>query len=523
MGCITKRIVNWSTYAMQLVSLVIVLLIFTCVTSSAQVSPKEGSKLHYRIIGFSVPRAENAASYEIEISGCNCYSEDSFNKSILVSAGGKENKIIAEVPSFGSQYTWRVKYVAKNGAKTKSRLYHFSTTSIPNVDTSNTRLRITKAANKYRDAYVFLDHARTLYDMNGHPVWYLPHLQAFKDENLNDVRDLKLSPYGTITFLIDQRVYEISYNGDILWKGPNNGMVSGKRTEHYHHEFTRLNNGHYMVLGTERVQWKVSATKDSSLLHNEKVTWDSARKELRQEIEFGTVIEYDAMGRVVWSWKSSEYFMKSDLSNRRTADGLFDIDTHENSFFFDEKTKVIYVSFKNISRILKIRFPSGKVLATYGEIYVPGKPFKGNMLFCYQHSCRESQSGDLYLFNNNSCDSGGVPTVLMIHESKTGQEKPEKIWEYICRVEDMPAKKETAATSAGGNVWELPHQSIFVSMCSVYSAVFIIDRDKNILWSAIPEKWNKTQNHWQGTDQYRASIINNRRQFERLIWGETIK
>ncbi len=32
------------------------------------------------------------------------------------------------------------------------------------------------------------------------------------------------------------------------------GAVSGDTEEHFHHEFTRLHNGHYMVLGNEYVQ-----------------------------------------------------------------------------------------------------------------------------------------------------------------------------------------------------------------------------------------------------------------------------
>lgn len=98
--------------------------------------------------------------------------------------------------------------------------------------------------------------------MNGKPVWYLPAQLA---EN-NNVRDIKLTRHGTITYVIDELgVYETNYNGNIVWQGPNNGVVSKDRLEHYHHEFTRLNNGDYMALAQNFQYWKKSTSGDTVL------------------------------------------------------------------------------------------------------------------------------------------------------------------------------------------------------------------------------------------------------------------
>ena len=495
----------------------LLLIAFCPVKLYAQVSPAEGSKLHYRIIKFYDYRVAAGATFTFEIASGNYNTEDSFKKNIIVSRSGNENKIIAEVPSFGAQYTWRA--VSSSG-NAKSELHHLCTGMIPNVDTNVSRLRILKNSEQYKDAYVFIDGKRTLYNMQGQPVWYLPALPGFNKEKLRDLRDLKLSPRGTKTFLLDQQAYEIDYDGDILWKGPNTGVVSGKRAEHYHHEFTRLANGHYMVLGEEHALWKLPPSKDSSVLHDDKVVWDKTKKTIDQKIDFGTLIEYDEKGNVVWSWKSSAYFKTSDLANRKTPKGLYDIDTHENSFFFDEKAKVIYVSFRNISRVVKIRYPDGKVLNTYGNIYKPGKAFNENGLFCYQHSCRRSQKGYLYLYDNNSCNPDASPKILMIKEPASDKDKPKTVWEYECNNEVKSDKKQTGDKyTTGGNVVELPDNSLFVSMCSGYSELFIVNMDKKILWSAMPEKWNPDENRWEGTTQYRASIINTRKDLEGLLWN----
>jgi hypothetical protein len=483
----------------------------------AQVFPAEGSKLHYRLVKFSAPQVGPGASYTFEIASGHYASEDSFKQNTIISRASSRNKTLAEVPSFGAQYTWRTTAHNPSG-DTKSELHHFSTGIIPNVDTNVSRLRILNNNDRYKDAYVFVDGKRTLYDMKGHPVWYLPGLPGFSKEKMRDLRDLKLSPKGTITFLLDQQAYEINYDGDILWKGPNTGVVSGKRVEHYHHEFTRLANGHYMVLGDEHVLWKLPPTKDSAVLNNDKVVWDKTNKTLSQKLDFGTLIEYDEKGKVVWSWKSSGYFKTSDLINRKTASGMYDIDVHENSFFFNEKAKVIYLSFRNISRVIKIRYPDGKVIGIYGNIYKQGTQLNEDGLFCYQHSCRRSKKGYLYLYDNNSCNPGTNPKILMMKEPGTDKEKIKTVWEYECNNEVKSGKKQTEDKyTTGGNVIELPDSSLFVSMCSGYSELFIVGLDKKTFWSAIPEKWNADEKMWEGTTQYRSSIINTRKELEDLI------
>jgi len=212
------------------------LLVIPC-QLNAQILPKEGSELHYRLIGFSFRQGPAGCKYKVEVAVGNYNNEDSFKKNIIVSFTSYSNKLIGEVPSFGKQYTWRAVFTNTHLDKTENKLFHFSTKIVPDVDTNVTRLRITKNAEKYKDWYIFSDGARTLYDMNGQPVWFMPDMKGLK----MTPRDIKLTPQGTITFLLENiGAYEINYNGDILWKAPDNGSVSGEHTEHYHHEFTRL-------------------------------------------------------------------------------------------------------------------------------------------------------------------------------------------------------------------------------------------------------------------------------------------
>jgi len=106
--------------------------------------------------------------------------------------------------------------------------------------------------------YIYLDGSRTLYDLNGNPVWFLPAKDGM------EIRDMKITPQGTITYLNGSDIYDVNYDGNILWKGPNTSVVNGDSIEHYHHEFTRLSNGHYMVLGYKKLGASANKTSDSA-------------------------------------------------------------------------------------------------------------------------------------------------------------------------------------------------------------------------------------------------------------------
>jgi len=481
----------------------------------SQILPQEGSKLNYRIIGFSVPVLPDASKYKIEVAIGDYNSVDSFTKNICCSAVSDSNKIIAEVPSFGSQYTWRIIYENKRKTIKNSGFYHFTTQMNPHVDTTKLRLSILQPAEAYQDAYVSVDAGGVLYDMNGQPVWYIPDTNGIN----GNVLGMKFTAQGTITFLFKD-AYEINYNGDIVWKAPNKGIVSGDTVvgEFFHHAFTRLPDGNYMVSGIQLLMCKSISTADTSYLLT------SANKALRDGYhmgKFGTLIEYDEKGNIIWSWKSSNYLIGSDFDYYESRiDSNKRFDPHDNAFFFDQKNKCIYLGFRNLNRIMKIEYPSGKVLAIYGDNFKPGVHGSGEHLFCNQHSISRSQDGYLYIFNNNSCClKDSLPAIVMLQEPVSPTDTFKKIWEYTCTVEG----DNTRIFGSGGNAIELPDRSIFACMGSEYSKMFIVNRQKKILWSALPERLMEPDNKWVPIKQFSADIIS-RKDLEKLIWNaETTK
>ncbi len=472
----------------------------------AQVTPAENKELNYRIIGFTVIPRRDVLDYTLEIASGHFNSDDSFRKAICVTQNSKTHKILAEVPDFGRNYTWQVTFHFSGTPPVKSRLRHFSTGIVNEVDQNISRLRVDKPALKYKDAYIFLDGQKALYDMNGKPVWYLPKVDGAN----HSPRDMKLTSRGTITFISD-KPYEINYDGEVLWKAPKKVTVSGGNEEWYHHDFTRLSNGHYMVLGTEKIQLPrqykalISSAKGNEVPIDEDVNNNLAK--------FGTIIEYDKNGNVLWSWKSADYFMQpAVLAMLSNNINIFDV--HQNAFYFDEKEKNIYVSFKGINSILKVSYPGGLVVDSYGDLPLAAPARKGERLFCGQHSVSRSPSkqGIVFIYNNNSCNDG-PPKVKMLQEPKSAGERLKIVWEYQCGTDGNNAKKFLS----GGNVNSLPDGSMLVCMGGEYSKVFILSEDKKILWSALPER-DQGRPQWDVMAQYRASLVDSRQKMHDLVW-----
>jgi len=497
---------------------VLIILILFIVSSHlrGQVFPKENSTLHYRIIGFSFPAGDGGNNYQLEIASGNYTTEDSFKKNIILSPRSKTNKLIAEVPAFASHYTWRIVYKHKWGGENKSELYHFSTGYIRAIDKAQRRLNIMQPATTYKDAYVFIDGTGVMYDMNGNPVWYIP--------DSSSAGDIKTTPQGTITYYEGITGYEIDYNGKKLWTTPPYDRDTG--TGYHHHEFTRLANGHYMVLGTDFVWYSKVKAGDSSyfvtvpdtIKHDYNAGGEGSsfvdKPTAKNRGRYCTIIEYDEKGNVVWLWRSAKHLMETDYVNYWPADISRRYETHLNAFYFDEKNKVIYASYRNMSRIMKIEYPSGKVLRNYGESYKKGVQPKGNSVFCNQHSIRRSKEGYLYFFNNNYCyGNTKPPTILLMREPATDTNELEKVWEYECPVDGV--KK---GFYSGGIATELPDSSFFICLGSDYAKLMIVNRGKKTLWSALPEMRSNDGKTWVPTEKiYRANLIT-RKELEQLIW-----
>ncbi|NDC40586.1 MAG: hypothetical protein EBZ77_03405, partial [Chitinophagia bacterium] len=383
----------------------------------AQSPPGENEVLNYRLIGFTVPAGWAGNDTRIQIATGRYADEKLFIPNIVREKEIHGQRTLIEVPYFGRTYTWRLVKGSGKNAKT-SDWHHFATGMSEHADTGRMRLRITAASQLKNPFYVFSDWSKTLYDASGNPVWYLPNIPGAIGENTL-VRDLKVSPFGTITFMGGDNIYEIDWNGRILWQGPGNNNAATDGLGIYHHEFTRLANGHYMVLTNETIccnGTEIFKMLESVLPRNEyNRQLGYALHPTRQPSDkcdlYGNVVEYDEKGIIVWQWRSHPYLQQ--LYGKHLKDEAFSMDAHVNSFCFDASRKLLYVSLRNCNEILKIAYPSGKVVGRYGSGCMGGS---GDTLFSGQHALSTLPDGSLLVFDNNTRLPGVHPRAIVMRD-----------------------------------------------------------------------------------------------------------
>ncbi|OSZ82951.1 hypothetical protein CAP35_02370 [Chitinophagaceae bacterium IBVUCB1] len=476
--------------------------------TNAQIKPTKNSVLNYRVIGFQVPANPKAASYILRVALDSVVNEEYLERRTEIELQSSSNKIIATVPYFNMSYTWQVSYADKTGKIIgKSPISYFKTGYIKYVDSSQYKLRVLKNNIQDKNIFVMLDNSGVMYDLDGYPVWYLPKLSSL-DTNMHIMRDLKPTNDGTFTALFENAIYEFDYNGKVLWSGPQNGVKLLESTPVYHHEFTKLKNGHYMVAGNEIIENEMQGDIKDADTGNTVVR---NNKRYRKSTS-GNILEYDKSGKLVWSWRSSDIFPSNEITgfnNRRISSG-----THMNSFYFDEDSNVVYIGFRNISKILKIKYPSGKLIAMYSgkmperfQRSERAEAVRGNVvnedeeMFSSQHACRV-EKGRVYIFNNNTTKSTDFASMAQIYkepESNSGMLR--KIWSYPCNIDTFT----TAGSPTGGSIYPISDTTMLV--CTGGSGrVFIVDMKKNLLWNAIPY-FKRMDGELKPLPQYRVSYL----------------
>jgi hypothetical protein len=470
-----------------------------------RIFPIDGTSLHYRMVSFSFPESPIALSYGIEIAHGNLQSLGSFNASKLQTRKCNSTTTIEEVPFFGTTYTWRYIYNTAKGQQ-KSPLYHFSTLSAPVTDTDQIRLRVTKNIGAYKDMYVFVDAAKALFDMNGNPIWFLPENEILLEGN-GVLQDLKFTPQGTITFLNNSHFFEISYDGTILTKLFKTDAKGRPSSVGYHHQGSRLKNGHYIVLGNEEIP---ETEPRGAFSTDMPVTTRATTPEYLNGV-YGTLEEFDTKGSLVWQYKTSEYLINAITKNKLSVKENLFLDIHVNAFWLDEEHAVLYMGFKNIDRIFKISYPAGELLEILGGPYTPGQDDVTHNLFCHQHAMI-TQGNNLFVYNNNDLDSLPVPKIEMFRTTGWTEYGLKPEWEF-----QFPLRPKSSNTTSGGNVIYLPDGSVFASLSFPYSSIYIVNMNKEIKWESVLEKKNADTKTWVEMPTYRASVITSKSDLNNVI------
>ena len=467
---------------------------------SAQIYPSEAASFYALRIPFRAEKIKDAHTYTFKFARSRYDQDAPFEKAVFLKTTQPANVVIADLPEFDLGYSWQVEYFDAKGRKIKeSEIFHFRT-----LGRQGDKYRVRVIEDKYRnkDLFFFADYADGLFNMEGKAIWNLPS-NVSGNEVSGYKSDVELTSQSTVTFLAGNKAFEIDYNGQQLWEAPPvYDRARNVPMYNYHHELTRLKNGNYMVIASVLLDRKIPP----GFLNPPK------KDSVYNMIDFGVLVEYDATGRQVWSWRSSEYFTDEQIFRKKFVDGRISPNTHMNAFCFDEARSVIYCGFKDINKIVKIKYPENKVLAEYS-----GTLQNGERIFQKQHTIGVNAEGNLYIFNNNNgrmanfspmeavagedlADS--IAEVTILREYGHDSVGYEKVWDFKCNFD----RQAPAASSRAGNVSQLRDGNYFVCMGGT-PRIFIVTAKKEVLFNAIVEKWDDEEQQWKPFPQYRATPV----------------
>jgi hypothetical protein len=444
--------------------------------ADAQYFPADGDTLYCSTVQFGFPWIKGYDRYRIEL-------ESTKGTHTLLQQDVDCNKALLERLAFGTTYRWRYAGLdasEKPGIWSDYQIFHMA--SSPYLDTNfYTYQGKRKQRASAAPGYFLMDAGRVAVNRVGIPSYVLPPFDFLHPQTV--VRDLKMTEQGTLTALFDSTAVEFTLNGDILWMAPDDGRISGDKREHYHHEFTKLPSGNYLVLGLNYAPRK---NPEGELVR----------------VEFGTIIEYAPDGSVVWSWNSKDYFSDADLFCRKNRAGGYDVMTHMNACTMVGDT--VYASYRDISRVIHIDKRSKKVVASYGGYGHFSERHSATGFFRRQHSATLLSDGNLAVVNNDSImDPQVVSSVVVFSQMQKGQAS-RKLFEFRFDFDSLTNGKSART----GNVYEMQNGNLLVNMGSL-NRVFEVSRSGELVWDMFMHRYDTNMRTWVAAPQYRVCYVPN--------------
>jgi hypothetical protein len=415
--------------------------------------PADGARITRTQVLFEVDPLPGSAGYVVQVGDDS--RGDPFRAPVLER---RTDSLAARVEGlrFGRAYQWRYAPLDAQGRPgVFSTAYRFTVLDSPRVDPERFRFRVRGPAAL--PGVVLLDHARVAVDGTGRPVWFLPENEELVPAS-GLVRDLKVSPAGTLTFLTRGDALEIDLDGALRWRAPEETSRGPGSRGGFHHDFKRLRTGRYMVLFQEPVTRQVPGEPEPRTLH------------------YDRVLEYDAEGRPTWSWNARDYVADVDLFSK-PPHGM-----HMNAFDVDPDGRFVLAGFRDISRIVKIDRRSRKVVDSWGARFPSGDARAGNGFFWNQHDCLLDADGTIVVYNNNRVTDRDAPSGIVRFDPGSAIRRPRVVWRW-----EVPAGERARKAVAGGNVGLVPGRGYLLNMGTV-NHLFLVSPESRVLWEALVER-----------------------------------
>ncbi len=356
------------------------------------IRPGNGEELHYLHVLFEWDQEPNAQSYNLQVS-----ETESFTDIIVDIINETTVYIETETISWENTYYWRVRPIyndssygvwseVSNFTTGASIFQNFNTTTFDG-ELVEDGLIVFGQMNPY-------GNNAGVVDQNGNEVWHM-----------EDIFFSSANEYGQLFggFLAPPYIArEFNFESDTVWHTPIGGGLDN-------HEFFQLPNGNYMTFINVYEMGPIHRGSWTQSFQNAGYLADGITNEFPWRGH--RIVEFDKDTKEqVWDWNAFDHFSMDDYDayggtwNYALHKNWYDW-LHGNAFYFDAEESVIYVSFRSLSRITKIAYPSGDVIWNMGlpERYGTGDDnICTDLLFSFQHHIQLLENGDLLFFDNGN-------------------------------------------------------------------------------------------------------------------------
>ena len=447
------------------------LLIFFSFIICQDFIPSNNSTLNYTQIFFKWPQINNSHSYQLYFNGEQSNHETS------------DNSIVISDFEWNDNYHWYVCGVNElNDIIGCYDEISFNIRALPLDYPANVNI-LEFNESEYLSGITLLDYESlgfsVVLDQNGTPNW------------IADNTNFDNSKIWATQFLLNGHIvgfgpgigYELNLDSDIVFQTDEEFGI--------HHQFYKTNNNSYFFIEGE-VQYH-PCPDECEPEYPDIIPWQGDK-----------FIEIDESGNVLWEWSTFDYLTLNEYNPYWVERYMVQWDfggnpnfdwTHSNSIYFDEEEGIVYVSIRNLSRIIAINYASKEILFHIGDSdFMEEVFFEDDFGFSHQHSAQITPNHNLLFFDNGRFNNPELSRCVEI-EFDDSYQNATLSWEYV-----IP---ESMFTLSRGECDRLSNGNTLISVGRTGN-VLEVNNENEIVWHL-----NVTNDNEVETTIYRSDRIPN--------------
>ena len=449
------------------------LIILSCVSFiiNQDFIPAQNQTLNYTQIFFKWPQINNSYSYQLYFNGQQSGYETT------------KNSLIVSEFDWNTSYSWNVCGLTATGSIIDCYdEINFNITDLPVDYPANVNI-LEFNESEYSPGVTLLDYESlgfsVVLNQNGNAIWIADN----SNFNASKIWSTQFLSNGNIVGFGPGVGYELNLDSDIVFQTDEEFGI--------HHQFYKTKNNSYFFMEGE-IQYH-PCPEECEPEYPDIIPWQGDK-----------FIEIDESGNVLWEWSSFDYLSLNEYNPywverymiQWDFGGNPDFDwTHSNSVYFDEETGIVYVSIRNLSRIVAIDYSTKDILWQVGNSdFMDNIFFEDDFDFSHQHSAQITENKNLLFFDNGRFNNPELSRCVEIEFDESNQNAT-LAWEYV-----LP---EAMLTLSRGECDRLPNGNTLISVGRTGNVLEINNEDE-IVWHL-----NVTNNLGVETTIYRSERIAN--------------